>query len=67
MIYNNFGSKMSDAFPQLNAITTCEIMSYKINVKKVHIFKKACKDPLSILLMKILGRILLWLKKFPRS
>ena len=41
-------------FPS-NTFSPADTMSYKFNVKKVHVFKKICKDLSSISLIKILG------------
>ena len=54
MIYDNLESGIS-VVSQLDAMTGCDTMSYKINVGKVHIFKRISKDPSSLPLTKMLG------------
>ena len=52
MISNDF-RKISNVVPELHAMTVSETTLYKINVEKVHVFKKVCKDPSSLILIKM--------------
>ena len=46
---------MSDFVPGLHVITGCDTTSCKFNAEMVQIFKKICKDPSSIIWVKMLG------------
>lgn len=45
MVNNNLGSEIFDILSQLNAITDCDIRSYKINVKRSMFLKQFVKIP----------------------
>ena len=48
-------SEISDALPQIHAITVCDNITCKFNVEKIHVFKKGCNDLSTFTLIKMLG------------
>ena len=44
MIYDNFADEISDVFPELHAIPSCDTTLYKISVEKFPFIRKVCKD-----------------------
>ena len=49
MIYDYLESKISGIVSELYAITRWGTKSCKSNVEQVHVFKKVCKDPSSLI------------------
>ena len=51
LIYDNLGSEIFDVVSGLHAITGRDTTSYKVNVEKLLVFKKALTDPSTIRVM----------------
>ena len=67
IIYNNLGSEISDAFPNLPDITVCGATSYKLYVQKSTFSKKKfCENPSSLTMIIILGLKVSLTEKLPK-
>lgn len=64
MIYDNLESEISNALPQLHPFTGFDTCSYKFNIGRVYVFKTFCKDPSSLIFIKILRLIITMTEKF---
>ena len=64
MIYDNLESEISNALPQLHPFTGFDTCSYKFNIGRVYVFKNFCKDPSSLIFIKILRLIITMIEKF---
>lgn len=51
LIYDNLGSEIFDVVSGLHAITGRDTTSYKVNVEKLLVFKKALTDPSTVRVM----------------
>ena len=53
MICDHLGSEISVVAPDLHAVTSCDITSYKFNAEKFHIFFKKYKNLSNLTLIKL--------------
>ena len=56
MLYENLAIRISDFLLHLRAATGSDTISYKINVGKVHVFKKVNEDSPSLTLICLIYR-----------